>query len=236
MQNVGSAFTLPFKSPGWFGTFALMGLIFLVPVIGWINLVGWELTTLDHYRQGRTDLPKPGFSYISRGVNVFVVLLVWALPVILVFVVGTVIFVFAIAAAGTTASATGSSDVSGAAGGGVAAGIVIFYLALFVGIILALIVQVFQPAIIIATERGGIRGGLSLSNVLGIARQSWGNLLISALLFYAAGFLAGLGLYACYVGFIFTVAYGPAVQAGVLRFYEHSLESAPQAPPQAAPA
>ncbi|MDP9324911.1 MAG: DUF4013 domain-containing protein [Candidatus Dormibacteraeota bacterium] len=234
MPGVGAVFQLPFKSPGWFGTFALMGLIALIPILGWINLLGWELTTLDYYRQGRTDLPPAGLRYIGRGGNAFLALLVWYLPVLLVFLGAYVIFFIFIAAA---TAATGSSRTANAAGAGFGLGLLIYYLLLFVGIALALVVQVLQPAIIIASERGGVSAAASPSYVLSLARQNVGNTVIAALLFYAANFLGGLGIYACCIGIVFTLAYAYAVQAGVLRYYEYSLGDGapPPAPPAAAP-
>ena len=233
MTGVGAVFGLPFKSQGWFGTFASMGLVALIPIAGWINLLGWELTALDYYRQGRTDLPPAGLSYIGRGWTVFLVLLVWSIPILLIIGAGIVLFIVSIAAAGAATASSGGSDTASA---GFAGGILIFYLAIFVGVILAFALQLMQPAIIIATERRGFSGGISPSYVLSIARQSWGNTLLAALLFYAASFLGSLGTYACYVGIIFTLAYAYAVQAGVLRYYEYSLgEGPPPAPPAAAP-
>ncbi|MFY9614105.1 MAG: DUF4013 domain-containing protein [Candidatus Dormiibacterota bacterium] len=233
---MGAVFTLPFKSPGWFGAFALMGLIALIPIVGWINLLGWELTTLDYYRQGRTDLPPAGLGYIGRGWHAFLALLVWYLPVIVVFLGAYVIFFIFIAAAAATSGPRGSG-ASDAASAGIGLGILIYYLLLFIGIAFALVVQVLQPAIIIASERGGVSAGVSPSYVLGIARHNLGNTVIAALLFYAANFLGGLGTYACCIGVIFTLAYAYAVQAGVLRYYEYSLGDGapPPAPPAAAP-
>src|SRR5258708_17778623 len=100
MQNVGNSFGLPFRSPGYFGTLVLMGLIGLIPIVGWINSLGWMLAIVDNYRSGRTDLPPAGFPYIGRGATLFLVVLVYAL------IIGTIFAVpfFAILA-GSVASA-----------------------------------------------------------------------------------------------------------------------------------
>ncbi len=237
MPGIGAVFSLPFKSQGWFGTFAIMGLLALIPIVGQMNLLGWELTTLDNYRQGRTDLPPAGFSYIGRGTNLFLALLLWALPVIVLFIVAYMIFFIAIAA--SSAASSSQSASSSVAAGGAIGGILFFYLAIFVGIIYALVIQLLQPAITIATERAGVKGGISPRYVLSIASQNWGNTLIAALLFYVAGFLGGLGVYACCVGVIFTLVYSYGVDAGVLRYYEYSLDpqgAPPPTPPPPQPA
>jgi hypothetical protein len=237
MPGIGAVFTLPFKSEGWFGTFAIMGLLALIPIVGQINLLGWQLSTLDNYRQGRIDLPPAGLSYIGRGANVFVALLVWVLPAIALFIAAYIVLFVVIAAAGATSGS--SSTASAAASGGAVVGILLYYLVIFIVVIYAIAVRVLQPAITIATERGGVRGGISPRNVLAIAGHSWSNTLIAALLTYVSGFLGSLGIYACCVGVIFTIAYSYGVDAGVLRYYEYSLDpqgAPPPTPPPAQPA
>ncbi|HEV3233605.1 MAG TPA: DUF4013 domain-containing protein [Candidatus Dormibacteraeota bacterium] len=212
-----------------------MGLIALIPIVGGINMLGWMLTTLDYYRQGRTDLPPAGFGYIGRGWHAFLALLFWSLPALLITLIAIVfLFVFIGVAAATS---TGSSDSNQAAGGAAFLGILVFYALVFLVGIYGLVLYVLLPAILIATDRGGLSAGTSPSHVLGIARRNLGNTLLAALLIYVGNFLAGLGVYVCCVGIIFTIAYSYVVMAGVLRYYEYSLGDGapPPAPPAAAP-
>ena len=233
MQGVGSVFGLPFKSPNWFGTFALMGLIALIPIVGQMNLYGWVLTQLDYYRQGREDIPPAGFHYISRGTNIFLVTLVWSLPIILVVIVGFVIFYGSMFAAAAT-SGTGRRGTGSAAGAAFGAGFLGFFLLILLAAVYGLFMQFLSPAIWIATERGGTRAGLHPRYVWGIATTNLGNTLVAALLEYAARFLGSLGVYACYVGAIVTAPYGWLVFAGILRHYEHALDN--PSPPTPLPA
>jgi hypothetical protein len=46
------------------------------------------------------------------------------------------------------------------------------------------------------------------------------NTLIAGLMLLAAGFISGLGSYACVVGLILTVPYSMAMQAWIIRSYE----------------
>jgi hypothetical protein len=236
MQGIGSVFGLPFKSRDWFGTFALMGLLSLIPIAGQMNLYGWVLTQLDYYRQGREDVPPAGFQYFNRGVNIFVVNLVWALPIILALVVGYVVFYGSIFAAAATSSGSSSRAGSSAAGASMGIGFAVFVVMILAVMLYSLFLQFLSPAIWIATERGGTHAGLSPRYVWAIARANLGNTLVAALLEYAARFLGSLGFYACCVGIIITVPYGWLVFAGILRHYEHALDSLPPGPqPQAAP-
>lgn len=222
MHNAGNSFSLPFKDPKWFGTFAVMGLIALIPIVGGINLYGWMLTLLDNYRQGRTDLPPAGFQYISRGANLFVVLLVYGLVIAAILIVpGILLFAGALTAAST------NSDSAAALGPLAFGGIQAYGLGVN-GI--ELVLYLFFPALIVATERGGISGGINPANVWRIASVGWGNTLLAGLMVLAAAFLGGLGIIACCIGIIVTSPYSYAVMAGVVRFYEATFETQPTLP------
>src|ERR1700694_3153336 len=114
MPNIGNAFRLPFRAPNWFGTFALMGLIFLIPIIGQIAMLGWTLALLDNYRRGQVELPPAGFQYLGRCINLFVVFLVYALLIGLI--LGVPIF-FLLGGTFYTASAEGGTPNSALFGG-----------------------------------------------------------------------------------------------------------------------
>jgi hypothetical protein len=221
MQNVGNSFSLPFKSQNWGSTFVLMGLIALIPIVGWINLLGWMLALVDNYRAGRTNLPPAGFQYIERGGSLFLVFLVYGI-VIGAILIGPFILILgsAIVSSGSTSGNFGSSTAF--IGG----------LFTYIGLIqvFSLAIYLFYPAVIVATERGGFGGGLNIVTVFRLASESWKNTIIAGLLIYVAGFLGGLGIYACCVGILFSLPYGYAVMAGVVRYYEAEFEGPVAAP------
>src|ERR1700740_3846458 len=72
------------RDPQWFGKLVLMGLISLIPILGWLQVVGWMLSALENLRRVRHQLPPADFRYASRGVNVFLASLVWGLLVAVV--------------------------------------------------------------------------------------------------------------------------------------------------------
>jgi hypothetical protein len=218
VENVGNSFSLPFKDSNWFSTFLVMGLILLIPIVGWINMTGWMLATLDNYRQGRSQLPPAGFEYIGRGANVFIVGLVYALILGVIIGAPIALVVISTVGAGVAAGNTGAYSVSPAFaamtplwGGGL--------------MLLSVVEYVFLPAVIIQTERGGIGGGLNVAAVFRMAAASWKNSLVAGLLVYAAYFIGGLGFYACCVGIVVSYPYATAVVAGILRYYEASFEA-----------
>lgn len=225
MPNIGNAFSLPFRAPNWFGTFVLMGLIFLIPILGQIAMLGWTLTLLDNYRRGQVELPPAGFQYLGRGVNLFLVFLVYA--VIIGVIIGVPIFLLIGSSLATFNN--GEAGAGSAVFGGV--------LSSYIGIaeLFQLIAYLFYPAVVVATERGGIAAGLNPGYVFSLASTRWSNTIIAGLLIYVGFFLGSLGLILCCVGIIFTIPYGYAVLAGVVRYYEASLEGPAATPPPQPP-
>src|SRR5581483_10251686 len=98
----------------------------IIPIVGQMALFGWMLAALDNLRAGRQELPPAGFSFIGRGVNLFVVYLVYVLALVVVLGV-----LFAIAIVVASAS---SNNGSGAAGGVAILFFLLAYLVMFVGI------------------------------------------------------------------------------------------------------
>jgi hypothetical protein len=225
MPNIGNAFSLPFRSPGWLGTFALMGLISLIPILGWIALLGWTLALLDNYRRGQVDLPPAGFQYLGRGVNLFLVFLVY---VVIIGVILGVPIIFLIGGSLATFNNGDNATGSAALGTGISA---------WVGIaqLFQRVLYLFYPAGVVATERCGTAAGLNPAFVFRLASTKWSNTVIAGLLIYVGFFLGSLGFILCCVGIIFTIPYGYAVLAGVVRYYEASLEGPSSVPPPQPP-
>jgi hypothetical protein len=229
VNNVGNSFSLPFKDPSWFSTFLVIGLIALIPIAGWINLTGWMLATLDNYRQGRAQLPPAGFQYIGRGANVFIVGLIYGLA--LAVIIGVPFVLVLLATLGTSIQNGATGDYSSANPS------LAFFPVWSGGILLVTIVEyLFLPAVVIQTERHGIAGGLNVAAIFNMAAANWKSSLLAAVLIYAAGFIGGLGIYACCVGILVSYPYAAAVVAGILRYYEAGFENpGPVPPPVAGP-
>ena len=76
------------------------------------------------------------------------------------------------------------------------------------------------PAIVLATDRGGIAGGLGVGPVLRHARASLTGTMIAGLMLIAAGVVGSLGSVACAVGVVFSTAYSLAMQAWIVWSFE----------------
>ncbi|HEX6548391.1 MAG TPA: DUF4013 domain-containing protein [Candidatus Dormibacteraeota bacterium] len=213
MTEFGDAFAWPAKDPRWVGKLILVGLIGLIPIVGQMNLLGWTLSSLDNLRADRYELADANFSHLGRGARLFLVQLVYAA---LLFLVAAVIFVPGIA---LLVSAGGS------AGGAAAVGILLTSVSALVFFLLTLLYALVQPVIYLRTDRFGVGGGLDFGAIARTLGDGFVKTLLAALLMYVGGMIGGLGIIACFVGLVFTIPYGYAVVAGVLRVYEQQLTS-----------
>ena len=211
MDRIGDAFVWPFRDPDWLSKIAIMGLILLIPIVGGINGLGWMLTMIDRLREGEDRrLPPANFDYLGRGVELFVVYLVYYLGLV---VIGAAFYVPAI----VLLSAQGHDSANAVL---VVLGIGLLLLTFSVVTVGALALTFAMPSIVLAVDHGGIEAGLRVGDILHRARLSIINTLIAGLMLIAAGFVGQLGVFACFIGVVFTSAYALAMQAWIIRSYE----------------
>jgi len=212
VTGVGDSFGWPFQDPGWFGKMVVQGLIFIIPIVGWIALTGWLVLTIDNYRAGRRELPPAGF-HLERGVPLFVVLFVYTL------VIGIpVSLLYSVGGSGHNAA------VSGLAG--------------LINLALSLLFAFIAPSVILHTYRGGLNGGFDVGAVWQTATANTSNTIVAGLLVYVARIIGFVGFLLCCVGALFTIPYSVAITAGIVTWYETTLgapgpmaQSAPPPPP-----
>ena len=212
MTGVGDSFSWPFQDPAWFSKTVVQGLIFIIPIVGWIALAGWLVLTIDNYRAGRRELPPAGF-HLERGIPLFVVLFVYGLvvgiPASLLYTVG------------------GSGHNAGVSA-----------LAGLINLALSLLYAFIAPSLILHTYRGGFNGGFDVSAVWQTATANTSNTVVAGLLVYVARIIGFAGFLLCCVGALFTIPYSVAITAGIVTWYETTLgspgpmaQSAPPPPP-----
>jgi hypothetical protein len=63
----------PTRDPDWLRKCAIMGLFALIPLAGFINLLGWEKEIYRQRRQNPSNLtlPEPSFNYLASGFELF---------------------------------------------------------------------------------------------------------------------------------------------------------------------
>ncbi|MGH7761929.1 MAG: DUF4013 domain-containing protein, partial [Candidatus Dormibacteraceae bacterium] len=141
----------------WFQRVIVTGLIGLIPIIGSINMLGWTLTATDMVRGGWKELPPSGFQHLERGVNPFVVGLVYGLVLAGLFVVLAVLSV-AFAVSGRTAV--------------VVIGIALGLLGLLLLLAWWLAALYFFAALLIASDRLGFANLLDPRRLFALARAN----------------------------------------------------------------
>jgi hypothetical protein len=210
LERITDAFTWPVRDPEWLSKVLIIALILLIPVVGAINAIGWMLASLDRLRAGEERLAAANLSHLGRGVRLFVVDLIYELVLILV---GALLYVPAVLIFVHEGSGTASAWL-------VSLAVLLSLLTFSVVTLGSLALNFAMPSIVLATDKGGISGGLSVGDVLRRARLSMVNTLIAGLMLIAAGFIGSLGTVACGIGVLFTTAYATAMQAWIIRSFE----------------
>ena len=210
MDRITEAFVWPFRDPEWVVKLLIIALISLIPIAGQINNLGWMLASLDRLRAGEERLAPANLSYLGRGVHVYVVVLIYLL---ILLAVGFAIYLPGLALAVQQGHGQGNTAL-------IAVAIVLNLISFGVFTLGSLALTFMLPAIILATDTGGIGAGLRIGDVLRRARENPINTLIAGLMLIAASFVGSLGLIACGIGILFTNAYAVAMQAWIIRSFE----------------
>jgi hypothetical protein len=218
VERITEAFVWPFRDPEWAVKLLIIALITLIPIVGAINAIGWMLATIDRLRAGDEKLAPANFSYLGRGIRVFVVQLVYTLVVVCV---GLILYVPGVVIASHQGHGNGNAGLIAVA--------ILLNLAAFGLITIGSLAYTFLlPAIVLTTDRGGIGAGLNIGQVFKRSRANPINTLIAGLMLIAASFIGGLGAIACGIGAFFTGAFALAMQAWIIRSFEIGTTS-PQA-------
>lgn len=210
MDRITDAFAWPLRDPQWPAKLLIIGVTLLIPIVGAINGLGWMLASLDRLRAGEERLAPANLRHIGRGFQLFAVNLAYYLGIALV---AALIYVPGVVVA--------TSQSHGQANPALISLAILLSLAAFsVATLGSLALNFAMPAIVVATDRGGVRGGLQVPAVLRAARANVSNTLIAGLMLIAAGFVGSLGMVACGVGILFTTAYALAMQAWIVWSFE----------------
>jgi hypothetical protein len=210
VNRITETFTWPFRDPEWLSKLLMIALILLIPIIGSINGIGWMLATLDRLRAGEERLAPANLSYIGRGIRLFVVELIYDVWII---VIAMVILIPTVALEVQQGQGTGNGLL-------IAAAVFLNILAFSVVTLLSLALTFAMPAIVLATDAGGIGGGIQVKRVIRRSRTNLTHTLIAGLMLIAASFVGSLGAVVCGVGILVTSAYALAMQAWIIRSFE----------------
>jgi len=210
VDRVTEAFAWPAREVEWVSKVVVIGLILLIPIVGTINGLGWMLAALERLRAGQDGLPPAHLGYLGRGWRLFVVTVVYGLAIGmiagLVYLPAVLIFVH---------EGRGSANAAAVSGA-----VLLSLLSFSLATLGTLALNFAMPSIVLATERGGIAGGLRVLQVVGAARDSLAASLVAGLMLIAASFIGSVGIVACGVGVLFSTAYSLAMQAWIIHCFE----------------
>jgi hypothetical protein len=200
-MEFGRAFTYAFEDPDWLKKVGIAAVVFLIPIVGPIILMGWSLEIT---RRVISDDPQPlpdwsDFSgFISKGFQAFVVGLAYALPVILIVICGQIV---------TVGSAAALSNSNSDAAGGIATVVSICMgcFVLILGLAAGLLVP---PALGNLASVGQLGAAFRFNEVFGLLRAAPGPYILTILgVFVAALVLSPIGSLICGIGALATTAY-----------------------------
>jgi hypothetical protein len=210
LDRVTEAFLWPFRDPEWPAKLIIIALILLIPIVGAINGIGWMLASLDRLRAGEERLAPANLTHLGRGIRLFAVQLIYGIGIT---VVALVVFVPAVALEVQQGNGSGNAALIGGA-------IFLNLLGVSVITVLSLALTFLMPAIVLATDSGGVGGGIKLMAVIRRSRVSLNHTLIAGLMLIAASFVGSLGTIACGIGVLVTTAFALAMQAWIIHSFE----------------
>jgi hypothetical protein len=204
-MQFGLAFSYPFQDKDWIKKVGIAALVSIIPIVGQIIVLGWGLEiTRRVIRKDPTPLPdwSDFGGHVVRGIQGFVIALVYALPLILLVICQNVL-TFGV-------RAISSSSYSGAAFSGLAAavsvcfGCVTFLYSLAMAFVLPAAFGSFAAS-------GQLGSAFRFGEVFALVRAAPAPFLIALLGVIVSGIIGGLGVIVCVIGVFVTYAYSMAV-------------------------
>jgi predicted PurR-regulated permease PerM len=199
-MDFSTPFSYPFKDPDWLKKIAIAGLVSLIPIVGWLYLFGWGLEiTRQIIKDEAVVIPGTEFGkFVTRGLKAWVVGIVYAIPSVILQIPNTITNI-----AAQTAS---NDDGSGAVLGGLA---IVTICTSILSAIYSLVLAFIYPAVYanFVAHDDEIGAGLRFAEIFGLIKKVPMAYLLALIGTIIASVISGLGLIACIIGVIFTIAY-----------------------------
>ncbi|MDY6867987.1 MAG: DUF4013 domain-containing protein [Chloroflexota bacterium] len=205
MMNFGLAFSYVFKDENWFKKVAIPAVCSLIPVVGPWVVSGWAMKAAKNVIDGNEEHALPELEFgadLRRGFMIFVITLLYNLPVVILF--GIMGAAFGFGAEADQGLMTILYIVGGCVG--------------LIGVVFALLVS-FMSVIGIANylAKGEFGAAFKFKEIFAMLKKSfvsWLLVIVGQIL--ALGIIAPLGTIACVIGVFLTMAYGFAVYAHLI--------------------
>ena len=206
-MDFAKAFSFIFDDPNWVQKIIIGGLVSLIPVIGQLIVLGYMIAVGRNVIRG-DEQPLPEWAdfgqFLVDGLYAFIISLVYALPI---FIVLCVVLLPALAVGGAFAEDGDPGTIGGL-------GICCF--ATFAIIYAMAMGWLFLPAALARyADTGDLTSALRIREIWDITRANPAVFLMALLLTWVAGFIAGFGIIACFIGVWFTQFYAQCVTGHV---------------------
>ena len=205
-MDFGLAFSYVFKDPEWVKKVALAALVSLIPIVGQFFLIGWAAEITHRVMvNDPTPLPNIEFSpFLVRGLKIFVVYLVYSIPMILFYLP---IMIIALA---TQNAANGDTMQT--------VGIIVALVSICFGglmMIYGVILGFLLPAAVgnFLAKGESIGAGLRFGEVFGLVKAAPVPYLLVLLGALIGGVIAPLGSIACGIGALLTATYSACISS-----------------------
>ena len=217
-MDIGAAFTFIFSDSDWLKKAGIAALVFLIPLVGPILLLGWGLE-ITRRVISYDPSPLPGWddfsAYLTKGIQAFVVNLVYLLPGILVAILMQIVSISLSLAVDSGTSSAGNST------GGIAV-LVVLCLSCFMGLLFIAAGLLIPAAVGNLAFTGELSSAFRFKDILGLFRAAPGPYLVVLLCVGLANIvLSPLGILVCGIGVLITETYTTAL-AGHLMGQAHN--------------
>ncbi len=208
-MDIGKAFTYVFEDPNWIMKVLIGGIVLFIPIVDFA-VIGYMLTTLKNVADGQSQpLPEWGDfgNHFMKGLYAFIGVLVYFLPMILIWCC-VFLFTFAGSAVAGSAGRNGGDAIGGLVG------IVILCLQCIMGLY-ALVagLTIWAPMTRFAMSANQLSLFWDFRGTFDFVSKNVANYIIALLLAWVASFVAGFGVILCFVGVLFTSFWANLVSA-----------------------
>lgn len=222
-MDFARAFSYIFEDADWLKKVGIAALVFLIPLAGPIAVLGWSLTVTKRLIEGQTTDLLPGWDnfgdHLSTGFKAFIVGFAYSLPITVFSSCTNILPILAETMNGdayeTMMMITGIVSICLSC-------VMIIY-----SIFLGMVLPAAYAKVVVSGEIGA---GFRFGEIFGLVKAAPGAYVMVLIGSIAAGFLASLGLIACFIGVVFTGALANAIMA---HFYGQAYNTAKAALPTA---
>ncbi len=199
-MDIGKSFSYMFEDEKWIEKIGIGGLVSLIPILGNFLVIGYFVELVRRVRQHEPE-PLPAWDdwggKLADGFKLFVVYLVWGLPLIILYFLILIPMMIA-----------GDSDT-----GSTIASLFALCFGCF-AFLYAIVLWLASPAITIKfAETGEIGAGFQVGEILNFTKSHLGEIIVVVLVSLVAYLIAGLiGAILCLIGMIFTYFWAGLVQ------------------------